>query len=41
MHSKDASGPEEHDQPGNGRLAHREYELCTPQGIRVSTEHNS
>ena len=41
MPSKDASGPEEHAQPGNGPLARRVNELCPPQGIRVSREHNS
>ena len=41
MHSKDASGPKEHAQPGIGPLARRVYELCPQQGIRVSREHNS
>ena len=41
MHSKDATGPKEHAQPGIGPLARRVYELCPPQGIRVSREHNS
>ena len=41
MHSKDASGPKEHAQPGIGPLARRVYELCPPQGIRVSRELHS
>ena len=41
MHSKDASGPKEHAQPGIGPLARRVYELCPLQGIRDSREHNS
>ena len=41
MNSKDATGPEEHAQPGIGPLARRVYELCPQQGIRVSREHNS
>ena len=41
MHSKDATGPKEHTQYGIGPLARRVYELCPPQGIRVSREHNS
>ena len=41
MPSKDASGPEEHAQPGNGPLARRVYELPLPKGVRVSREHNS